>query len=87
MPRLSILTEEEQLDFDYPPILNVEERAICFAINNSIENTINKLRTPTNKVGFLLQYGYFKTCKRFFIVERYRQAPRAGIMTFLTDRA
>jgi TnpA family transposase len=73
MTRLAILTEEEQVEFDYPPMLSVEARALCFAIPKEIENKINFLRTPTNQVGFLLQYGYFKASKRFFITNRFRQ--------------
>ena len=59
MSRLAILTEAEQTEFDYPPILTVEARAVCFAINKEVEDKIKLLRPPTNKVGFLLQYGYF----------------------------
>jgi hypothetical protein len=60
MPRLtSILTEEELTAFDYPPILNKEAKAFCFTINKSVKNKIDRLRTPTSKVGFILQYGYF----------------------------
>ena len=73
MSRLAILTEAEQVEFDYPPPLHVETRALCFAIPKEVESKINFLRTPTNKVGFLLQYGYFKACKRFFITNRFRQ--------------
>ena len=73
MSRLEILTEAEQTEFDYPPTLTVETKAICFAINNEVECKINLLRGATNKVGFLLQYAYFKGCKRFFITNRFRQ--------------
>jgi len=71
--RLAILTEEEQREFDYPPILSVEARALSFAIDDRLQKRINKLHTPTNKVGFLLQYAYFKACKRFFLINRFRQ--------------
>ena len=73
MTRLAILTDEEQAEFDYPSPLPVEARALCFAIPKEIEDKINSLRTPTNQVGFLLQYGYFKACKRFFVANRFRQ--------------
>jgi hypothetical protein len=49
----------------------VETRAICFSIDNELEKEINRLRILTNKVGFLLQYGYFKACKRFFVMNRF----------------
>ena len=71
MSRLTILTEEEQCKFDHPPILSPEARALCFMPSDEIQRKINQLRTPTNKVGFLLQYGYFKSCQRFFVNSRY----------------
>ena len=71
MPRLAILTNEEQAEFDYPPKLTAEARALCFAIPPDLEIKLNRLRTPTNKVCFLLQYGYFKICKRFFPTSRF----------------
>lgn len=73
MSRLTILTDEEQNEFDYPPTLSPDAKALCFSITKELESKINHLRTPTNKVGFLIQYGYFKACKRFFVVNRFRQ--------------
>lgn len=73
MSRLTILTDEEQNEFDYPPTLSPDAKALCFSINKEVKAKINHLRTPTNKVGFLIQYGYFKACKRFFVVNRFRQ--------------
>ena len=73
MPRLTFLTETEQGEFDYPPILSVENRAIAFAMDDQLKKKIGKLRTPTNQVGYLLQHAYFKACKRFFLIARFRQ--------------
>lgn len=73
MSLITILTEEEKLAYDYPPILTTEARTLCFTITPEVESKIHQLRTATNKVGFLLQYGYFKVCKRFFIIPRFRQ--------------
>ena len=73
MPRLNILTDKEQVEFDYPPTLTVEARAVCFAIDDALDSQIKKLRGETNKVGFLLQYAYFKASGRFFLTKRFRQ--------------
>lgn len=73
MSTIAILTDEEKLAYDYPPILTVEARALCFSIPPELEYKINHLRTATNMVGFLLQYGYFRVCKRFFNVNRFQQ--------------
>jgi hypothetical protein len=34
---------------------------------------LNVLKTPQNKIGFLLQYAYFKARKRFFLFSRFTQ--------------
>lgn len=73
MPRLSILTEQEQVEFDSPPHLTVEARAIAFAVDDALHAQIRQLRGATNKVGFLLQYAYFKASRRFFLIKRFRQ--------------
>ena len=73
MPRLNILTEKEQIEFDYPPTLTTEARAIAFAIDDTLMTQIKKLRGATNKAGFLLQYAYFKASRRFFLIKRFRQ--------------
>jgi len=73
MSTLYILTSEEQQAFDYPPRLSTETKAIYFVITEEVKAKLNKLRKPTNKIGFLLQYGFFKACQKFFIMNRYRQ--------------
>lgn len=73
MSNIAILTEDEKLAYDYPPILTAEARALCFAITPELEVKLDRLRTPINRIGFLLQYGYFKVCKHFFVINRFRQ--------------
>lgn len=36
MPRLTFLTETEQREFDYPPTLSVDNRAIAFAMDDDL---------------------------------------------------
>ncbi len=66
MSNIVILTEDEKLTYDHPPILTVEARTLCFAITPELEVKLNRLRTPTNRVGFLLQYleipSYLNIC-------------------------
>ncbi|MBW8308281.1 MAG: Tn3 family transposase [Candidatus Paracaedibacteraceae bacterium] len=73
MPTLSVLSKHDQKEFDCPPILSAEARSFCFTLSKEVEKKITHLRTPTNKIGFLLQYAYFKACKRFFLVSRFRE--------------
>lgn len=71
MSEIAILTKEEQYQYEYPPVMHAEERVLCFAMHTALERKIKKLRTATNKVAFLLQYGYFKQCQRFFPINRF----------------
>jgi TnpA family transposase len=36
-------------------------------------NILDNLRTPTNKVGFMLQLGYFKANGKFYTADQFRQ--------------
>jgi len=49
VPILSVLSEHEQKEFDYPPILSAEARVLCFTLSKEVEKQIARLRTPTNK--------------------------------------
>lgn len=71
MSNLLILSENERENFDNPPVLPAEIKTLCFTITPELEEKIKQLRTKTNKVGFLLQYGYFKACKRFFTINQF----------------
>lgn len=73
MSRLSILTDNEKSEFDHPPILSPDTKLLYFSITKDLEKRINALRTSTNKVGFLLQYGYFKACNRFFVASKFHK--------------
>jgi len=38
MPRLNILTDKEQIEFDYPPTLTADIRAVYFAIDDALDS-------------------------------------------------
>jgi hypothetical protein len=57
MTKLAILSDKERALFDSPPKFNSADRLAHFALDQSIMNILQPLRTPTNKVGFMLQYG------------------------------
>lgn len=73
MTKLVILPEDERNTFDSPAKLNAQERATCFALDKKLLKTIDALRTSTNKIGFLLQYGYFKATRKFYTSDQFRQ--------------
>jgi hypothetical protein len=83
MSRLSILSNDEITEFDYPPPIPSDTKTLYFRLTKELENKLNMLRTPTNKVGFLLQYGYFKSCKRFFVVSKFRKEDIEYVATTL----
>lgn len=68
MPRLSILSFSEQKKFDTPIDLSGEERKLYFRINNTINNFLAPIKTPMNRVIFLLMLYHFKVSKKFFPV-------------------
>lgn len=73
MTKLVILSETEQKRFDAPPKFTDEEQTLYFAINKDLFYLIESLRTPTNKVGFLLQLGYFRSHGKFYPAHQFRQ--------------
>lgn len=66
MTLISVLSKAEAKEFDEPPVFNSIDRKRFYNLNVILHNTIDKLRTPTNKVCFLTSYGYFKAQKRFY---------------------
>ena len=66
MARLDILTQTAQREFERPPSLNHEQRRIFFALTPSLRTYVRGLDSTINRVGFLLQLGYFRACGRFF---------------------
>ena len=72
MTKLAILSSNERLKFDYPPKFDVDERALYFSLTRAELNLVQELRSPINKVGFILQLGYFKVNGKFYATEQFR---------------
>jgi hypothetical protein len=66
MPRMRILTKAEHAEIESPPVFNSVQRNKFFEISDGVEPILHTLRTPVNKIGFLLSLGYFRATKRFF---------------------
>ena len=61
MALLEILTPNEQKLFDSPPqFLSTEDRKNYFKLDEGLSHIVNDLRGKTNKIGFILQLGYFR---------------------------
>ena len=74
MTKLVIFNAQEKRQFDCPPQLNEETRVIYFSLSDDLLKIIDPIRTTTNKVGFILQYGYFKATSKFFTANQFKQA-------------
>lgn len=72
MTKLVILTSHEQRRFNTPPVFTNNERALFFSLNPVEMKMVEELRMPTNKLGLLLQLGYFKANAKFFTAEQFR---------------
>ena len=79
MTILTILSPQEQRGFDAPPKFTADERVLYFSLNNKESEIIQSLRSVTNKVGFIMQLGYFKSQAKFYTVEQFRQADIAYV--------
>lgn len=66
MPRMKILNSLEREAFKTPPLFNSAERKRFFALPMIFSKTMGRLRTPTNKVYFIVTAGYFKARRTFF---------------------
>ncbi len=73
MTRLVFLSPNEKRKFDSPPTFNKEQRPAYFVVSDDIRRTLSNLHTTTNKVGFLLQLGYFKNAGKFFVPTMFRR--------------
>lgn len=66
MARMKILNSLEEGLFESPPVFNGEERKRFFYLPLMLEDSMDSLRTPINKVCFLVTAGYFKARHKFF---------------------
>ena len=66
MGRMKILSASEQKVFETPPYFNAIERKKFFIQSLKFNDLKDGLRTPTNKVCFIVTAGYFHARRRFF---------------------
>ncbi|SFE88454.1 Tn3 family transposase [Spirosoma endophyticum] len=71
MARRDYLSTEDRTRFDSPPQLDSTQRLIFADLPAWAEDYLAEIHTPTNKVGFVLQLGYFRVVTRFFIPDRF----------------
>jgi TnpA family transposase len=83
MTQLVFMTAPEKRVFDSPPVFTKPQRPAYFVVTDDIRKTLSSLRTPTTKVGFLLQLGYFKHSGKFFDSATFRKRDIQYIRGFL----
>jgi len=71
MAREQILEREQRRAFDRPPHFTSAERKQYLRLTEGIRALLAKLRSPTNKICFLLNLAYFKAQKRFYTRQFY----------------
>ena len=71
MPVLRVLKTNEQKRYDHPPIFDDTTRKVYLSFTDNIGVSIKPLRTPSNKVLFLLLYGYFRASTRFYTPDKF----------------
>jgi TnpA family transposase len=74
MSAIQILSKCEANEFDTPPPFSAKQRQHLFALTPEVQKRLKKLRTAANKVGFLLQWGYFNAVSRFYLPLSYAKA-------------
>ncbi|MGR9054119.1 MAG: DUF4158 domain-containing protein, partial [Gammaproteobacteria bacterium] len=72
MARMKIFSTLEEEAFESPPVFNSAERKRFFSLPLILKDSVVTLRTPTNKVCFLVVAGYFEARHKFF-ARQFRQ--------------
>ena len=67
MPRMRILSTNEQEAFDRPPAFDHRDRKKFFDFPKSLLTTAATMRNPDHQIGFLVSCGYFRATRRFFV--------------------
>jgi len=78
MARMKIFNTLEQEAFETAPRFTGAERKRFFVASVALNDAMAGLRTPTNKVCFLVAAGYFKARRRFF-ARQFRPADIAFV--------
>lgn len=73
MSELKILSKDERRSFDKTPSLSREERQLYFRLDKKTKALVSSLKNPVNRVGFVLQMGYFKAMARFYPTTSFKK--------------
>lgn len=68
-----ILSKVKIETYETPPNFNYEQQMYFFELPSNLSKELVNCYTHTNRIGFLLSYGYFKACGRFFKPSTFRK--------------
>lgn len=71
MSVIKILDDSQRKEFGKPPKFSYPQRKIMFSLPEWAEIESKTMSNTVNKVGFILQMGYFKASGRFFKIETF----------------
>jgi hypothetical protein len=67
MRLIDILPSYEIRIFDNPPMLSSDDQKYYFKMDETIRGLLKGIKEEHNKIGLLLQYGYFKASGKFYM--------------------
>lgn len=68
---INVLDDAQRREFDKPPKFSYPQRKIMFSLTQWAETDISLMLSPINKIGLVMQMGYFKGSGRFFKLETF----------------
>jgi hypothetical protein len=74
MAHIKILSKREKKSFDSPPNFEWNDKNKFFRCSDSVEEYISRIRSEVRRVGFIIQYGYFISNRKFFYLEEFKNA-------------
>lgn len=74
MRLIDILPSYEIRIFDNPPILSRDEQRYYFKIDETVMDLLKSVKDTHNKIGLLLQYGYFRASGKFYTQNLFKFA-------------
>lgn len=72
MTTLNPILPHEQEQFDSPPNFSAKDRDFYFNLDQDALKVLKKLITPMNRLGFILQFAYFKSQGKFFTPNQFK---------------
>ena len=83
MSQLAILSPAEKRKFDTPPSFSQADRHLYFSIPAHLRPIVSRISRFDNKIGFVLQWGYFRASARFYPIEQFKQRDIAYVKRLL----